>query len=614
MKNLGNIKSFGLFKRTYLPTLIAFVVLVAVAIYSEKQNAIIHDQEIRADVRREAAQIQSNLEGALNADIQLVQGLVAVLSTEPEMSQDRFGQLTEMVIHDQSGISHVAAAPDLVISLIYPLVGNEAAIGLDYNKNEGQRNAAYMVRDSGEMVLAGPVNLVQGGTAFIGRFPVFTGTGEERRFWGILSSVMYADRLYAAHGLNDPDATIEVALIGRDGMGAQGGLFFGEPDLLEDNPVMLEVSLPSGSWQLAARPKGGWQSRAENPWPWRAVMALAAALVLIPTFTAGRLSSARRDVIKTLMRRERQLEKMSRRLEVAVEVSKIGIWEYNVTSGELNWDQRLRELFGLGLRDSLSLDVWHGFIHPEDREATIETHERASSEGGYHTSEYRILRADGDLRHIRAMGTTFRDASGAMHMIGVNLDVTRDVHLREKLIEANQALLQRNNQLDEARIEAERADRAKTEFLANMSHEIRTPMNGILGMADLMCESNLSEEERQYLDIIRDSSHALLNIINDILDLSRLEADKLAVNPADFNLRDCVAGAVNLLRPKARDKGLWMSVSYEDGLPDRMLGDDGRIRQVLVNLIGNAVKFTAKAVSILPSAVLLAIPTICCLK
>ncbi|MEP4037415.1 response regulator [Pseudophaeobacter sp.] len=581
-------------KRAYIPVLIALVMVVAAGYYSERQNQTIHNQALRADVRREASLLQSSLEGALNADIQLVRGLVAVLSTEPDMTQERFTQLGEMVLGTRSGISHVAAAPDLVISMIYPLPGNTAALGLDYNKNEAQREAAYKVRDSREMVLAGPVQLVQGGEAFIGRFPVFTGSGKNRRFWGILSSVMKAEPLYQVHGFNAPDLGIEVGLIGLDGMGAEGAQFFGDPSILTDNPVTLDIPLPVGSWQIVARPKGGWSARKVNPWPWRLVIFVAGVLIVVPIYTAGRLSAARRDVIWTLKRRERQLETLSRRLEIAVDISKIGIWELNTKSDDTIWDPNLREIYGFKLNDPIEIGTWERCLHPDDREQAVFEHRKASHAGGSYTSEFRIVLASGEIRHIRSMGTAYADSDGWLRMIGVNLDVTRDVHLREKLIEANAALLQRNNDLNDAKTAAESADRAKSEFLANMSHEIRTPMNGILGMAELMSEFDLGSEEKEYLSTIQDSSNALLKIINDILDLSRLEAGRLAISPVDFDLRNCVAGAVNLLRPKAREKGLWVSVNFAQDLPERVHGDDGRLRQILVNLIGNAVKFTSE--------------------
>lgn len=584
----------GLSKRAYLPVFLAIVVVFLAGYYSEKQNKTIRAQSLRSDVLREASLLQSGLEGAIRADFQLVRGLVAVISTEPEMRQDRFTQLGEMVIGSDTGISHVAAAPGLVISMIYPFQGNEAALGLDYSKTEAQREAAHKVRDSGKTVLAGPVQLVQGGMAFIGRFPVFTGAGDNRRFWGILSSVMNAETLYATHGLNSTDLNIELALRGKDGMGVEGAHFFGDPEIFTDNPVLLNVPLPVGSWQLAARPKGGWEAAQINPWPWRLLVFAAGALMVIPIYAAGRLSSARRDVISTLTRRERQLEALSRRLEIAIDISQIGIWELNSKSGQLIWDPNLREIYGVGPEERVAIGTWETYLHPEDRQKAVEVYKKASHAGASHTSDYRIVLASGEIRHIRSMGTAYADGDGWLRMIGVNLDVTRDVHLREKLIETNSILLERNNELNDAKLSAERADRAKSEFLANMSHEIRTPMNGILGMADLMAESDLGVEERQYLDTIRDSSHALLKIINDILDLSRLEADRLAINPVDFDLRNCVAGAVNLLRPKAREKGLWISVSFEEGLPERMSGDDGRLRQILVNLVGNAVKFTSK--------------------
>ncbi|WP_417274078.1 ATP-binding protein [Celeribacter halophilus] len=169
-----------------------------------------------------------------------------------------------------------------------------------------------------------------------------------------------------------------------------------------------------------------------------------------------------------------------------------------------------------------------------------------------------------------------RSSDGDMVSLGLNITST----------------IRYERRLKKARSKAEAANRAKSAFLANMSHEIRTPMNGMVGMADLLADTDLDEEQTLYVETIKSSGEALLNLINDILDYSKIEASKLSLHPEPFDLERCIQDVMMLLQPTAAQKGVDLIIDYDMFMPTVFMGDQGRMRQVLTNLIGNAVKFT----------------------
>ncbi|MBU2484253.1 MAG: EAL domain-containing protein [Alphaproteobacteria bacterium] len=454
-----NLKRGNLFSRpSVIAGSIALAVTVATGVFAEYQNRIVHLQSSHAKVSEQLGLVRAKLEGNINSNIQLVRGLVSVIATQPDMDQARFANIAGGLVGKHSQLRNIAGAPGLVISLMYPMEGNEQAIGLDYRTNEKQREAAMRAVRSEQMVLAGPVNLLQGGQGFVGRFPVFyPGDAGEKKLWGLVSAVVDVERLYAESGLTSADLPIKIAIRGQDATGGEGDIFFGDPEIFNDDPVTSQVSLPSGSWQIAAIPVAGWSSTPENAWQFRFLILLAGLLVILPISIAGYLNDLRHTHMQELARRQRQLQRLSERHQLALDTSRIGVWELNLSTSELTWDSRMRELYGVSSdARQVTIDTWLTAVHPDDRLQANEEFEQAVNAGQTYRSNFRVITREGVTRWIRAIGAVHTDFGGQRYIVGVNWDVSTDIELNASLLAAKQSAEQRNAELEEARAQMER--------------------------------------------------------------------------------------------------------------------------------------------------------------
>ncbi len=437
-----------MFRPANIPAAIALVVVLVAFMFSEQQNQLVHHQALRAEVLNEVSLVRSRLEGNVTANVQLVRGLVSVIAAEPDITQARFAELAGNLFTGTNQVRSVAAAPDLIVEMVYPVEGNEGAIGLNYMENDAQREAALRARDTGELVIAGPVNLIQGGVGFVGRFPVFyeteSGTTE---FWGLVAVVIDAERLYAASGLYDLDH-LDIAISGKDGTGAAGPTFFGDQAVLDRDPVLADIILPTGSWQIAATPDGNWGGLPDNMWTVRFFIIAAGLLVVVPIFILGQMFDER-------VRTRRQLQIVSRRLELALRSSDIGVWERVVSTGELYWDQRMRRLYGAPLDGEVNYETWADRLHPEDAGRATEEFLNSIEQLRPYQSNFRIVMPDGTVKHIRAMGSFSQDREGRTRIVGVNWDVTADVTLNAELRHAKSMTEARNRELEAAKADIE---------------------------------------------------------------------------------------------------------------------------------------------------------------
>ena len=546
----------------------------------------------RAEAAEALATLRTHLEAELHARLHLAEAVAAYVKAHPDLTPPTFRELARLLTGNRPGIRSLQLAKDSVVSHVYPLKGNEPAVGLRLLELPGQREAVARALRLGDTVVAGPVELVQGGTAFIARTPIrVPDPAGEPRYWGLATVIIDMAALFEAAGLPGWSRDLRLAIQGRDATGANGAVFYGDPALLEADPVTTTVALPNGGWRLAAIPEGGWSpALAYNLEYWLfacLLTALVAGLTGLLFYRPARLAEANRSLQREIAdhKRTEALLQQSRDevvgqkglQETLLHTIPVPAFMKDAEGRYLTCNQAFEAFLGRPRGEIVGRTVFD--LAPPDLARRYRAADDALlRSGSLQSYEANVQQADGERRAVQFYKAAFRHPDGTVAgLVGAMLDITERKETE--------------NELQAARRRAEQAVEERTRFVAAASHDLRQPLHALSLFVGRLQEQ--TRDAGRFEDLARDirlCTDSLVELFDSLMDISKLDAGALSPALENVPVRPLLERIAADHAPLAEQRGLGLHVAGPDLTAH---SDPGLLERLLRNLVANAVRYTA---------------------